>query len=51
LLLAVTDPAIMGIMGWSDPAMALRYAHIIVPLRQDIANRVGGPIWATPSAP
>ena len=45
LLLGVTDRAIMGIMGWSNPAMAARYAHIIAPLRQDIANRVGGLIW------
>ena len=42
LLLGVTDRAIMGIMGWSNPAMAARYAHVIAPLRQDIANRVGG---------
>jgi integrase len=42
LLLGVTDRAIMGIMGWSNPAMATRYAHIIAPLRQDIAHRVGG---------
>lgn len=46
LLLGVTDRAIMGIMGWSNPAMAARYAHIIAPLRQDIAKRVGGLIWS-----
>jgi integrase len=46
LLLGVTDRAIMGIMGWSDPAMALRYADVIAPLRQDIANRVKGLIWS-----
>jgi integrase len=50
LLLGVTDRAIMGIMGWSNPAMAARYAHIIAPLRQDIANRVGGLIWSAGSA-
>jgi integrase len=49
LLLGVTDRTIMGIMGWSNPAMALRYAHIIAPVRQDIASRVGGLIWPNPT--
>jgi integrase len=51
LLLGVTDRAIMGIMGWSNPAMASRYAHVIAPLRQDIANRVGGLIWSERAKP
>jgi hypothetical protein len=33
-------------VGWSNPAMAARYAHLVAPLRQDIATRVGGLIWA-----
>jgi integrase len=46
LLLGVTDRAMTGIMGWSNAAMAGRYAHIVAPLRQDIAKRVGGLIWS-----
>ena len=36
----------MGIMGWSNPAMAQRYAHMVDPLRKDIAARVDGLLWA-----
>ena len=35
----------MGLMGWSNPAMAQRYAHMADPIRRDIATRVGGLLW------
>jgi integrase len=50
LLLGVTDRAIMGIMGWSNPAMAVRYAHVVAPLRNEIADRIGYLIWRNDKA-
>jgi integrase len=47
LLLGVSERAIMGVMGWSNPAMAHRYAHMVEPIRKDVADRVGGRRWAT----
>jgi integrase len=38
----------MAIMGWSTTAMAARYQHITEAVRRDIADRVGGLIWAMP---
>jgi hypothetical protein len=35
----------MGIMGWSNTAMAARYQHITTAIQRDIATRVGGLIW------
>ncbi|MER5783894.1 hypothetical protein ABT104_19550 [Streptomyces mobaraensis] len=32
-------------MGWTSTAMAARYQHVIDPIRQDVARRVGGLIW------
>lgn len=37
-------------MGWSSTAMAARYQHMTDPLRQDIAKRVGGLLWAVPGS-
>jgi integrase len=52
LLLGVSERAMMGIMGWSNPAMAQRYAHMVDPLRRDIAARVDGLLWAaSPTQP
>ncbi len=45
LLLGVDQRSMMGIMGWSNPAMATRYAHMVEPIRQDIAARVSGLLW------
>jgi hypothetical protein len=47
LLLGVSERTIMGVMGWSNPAMAHRYAHMVEPIRKDVADRVGGLLWAT----
>ncbi len=45
LLLGVSERTMMGVMGWSNPAMAQRYAHMAEPIRRDIATRVGGLLW------
>lgn len=45
LLLGVSERTMMGVMGWSNPAMAQRYAHMADPIRRDIATRVGGLLW------
>jgi hypothetical protein len=36
----------MDVMGWSSSAMVKRYQHITAPVRMDIAERVGGLLWA-----
>ena len=45
LLLGVPERAVMGIMGWSNTAMAARYQHVTAAVQRDIAGRVGGLIW------
>jgi integrase len=44
-LLGVSERAVMGLMGWSNSAMAARYQHLTAPVRHDIAARVGGLLW------
>ena len=52
-MLGVSQTTMMSIMGWSNPAMAQRYAHVVAPIRDDVARQVGGLLWpelvATPS--
>jgi integrase len=50
LILEVAERAVMGIMGWSNSAMAKRYQHITEQVRRDVAKRVGGLLWES-SAP
>ncbi len=45
LLLGVPDRTVMGIMGWSNTAMAARYQHLTAPVRRDVAERVGSLLW------
>jgi integrase len=45
LLLGVPERAVMGVMGWSNTAMAARYQHVTAAIERDIAGRVGGLIW------
>ena len=45
LLLGVDQRSMMGVMGWSNSAMTLRYAHVVEPIRKDIANRLSGLLW------
>jgi integrase len=47
LLLGVPERAVMGVMGWSNTAMAARYQHVTSAIQRDIAGRVGGLIWPT----
>jgi len=35
----------MGLMGWSNSAMAARYQHITKAVQRDVARRVGGLLW------
>jgi integrase-like protein len=44
-LLRVPTPTAMSIMGWSSPAMAKRYQHVLDAIRKDVANKVGGLLW------
>jgi integrase len=45
LLLGVPEQAVMGVMGWSNTAMAARYQHVTATIQRDTATRVGGRIW------
>lgn len=51
LLLGIPDRAVMGVMGWSNAAMAARYQHVIAEIRRDIAKRVDGLLWAQKPEP
>lgn len=41
LVLGVPTPTAMAIMGWSGPAMAKRYQHLVDSVRRDVARQVG----------
>ncbi|MFD5454612.1 tyrosine-type recombinase/integrase [Streptomyces olivaceus] len=45
LILGVSERAVMGLMGWSTTAMAVRYQHMVDSVRNDVAHRVDGLIW------
>jgi len=45
LLLGVAERTVMGVMGWSNTAMAARYQHLTATIRRDVAQRVGGLLW------
>lgn len=51
LTLGVPTPTAMALMGWSSPAMAKRYQHLIDPIRHDVARQVGGLLWASEGTP
>jgi integrase len=36
----------MSVMGWSSTTMAARYQHVTDPIRRDVADRIGGLLWA-----
>jgi integrase len=46
LVLKVPLPAVMEIMGWSDPSIAKRYMHVTDELVTAIAHDVGELLWA-----
>jgi integrase len=45
LLQGVNETTMMGVMGWSNPAMTQRYADVVASVRQDVAARLGGLLW------
>lgn len=45
LVLGVPERAVMGLMGWSNSAMAARYQHITETVRRDVAQRIDGLLW------
>jgi integrase len=47
LLLGVPERTAMALMGWSHSAMAARYQHLTAAIQTDVAERVGGLLWAT----
>ncbi len=47
LLLGVSERTVMGLMGWSHSSMAARYQHVTAVIRTDVAERVGGLLWAS----
>ncbi|MGH3682831.1 MAG: tyrosine-type recombinase/integrase, partial [Natronosporangium sp.] len=51
LILGVPERAVMGLMGWSNSAMAARYQHLTDRVRHDVARRVGGLLWERPGDP
>ncbi|MGL5823556.1 MAG: tyrosine-type recombinase/integrase, partial [Nocardioides sp.] len=44
-MLGVSERSMMGLMGWSNTAMASRYAHMVDPVRQDVADRLSRLLW------
>jgi integrase len=47
LLLGVSERAVMGLMGWSNTAMAARYQHMTAAVQRDVADRLGVLLWGT----
>ncbi|HEY5847597.1 MAG TPA: site-specific integrase [Microlunatus sp.] len=50
LVLGVPERTVMSVMGWSSSSMAARYQHVTDPIRRDVADRIGGLLWAAPKA-
>lgn len=51
LLLGITERAVMGVMGWSNTAMAARYQHLIAAVRKNVADKIGGLLWEPMETP
>lgn len=47
LVLGVPERTVMSVMGWSSSSMAARYQHVTDPIRRDVADRIGGLLWAS----
>ena len=45
LLLGVPDRTVMGLMGWSQSAMTVRYQHLTAAIRRDVAGQVAALLW------
>ena len=46
LLVLGVPERMVSVMGWSSTAMAARYQHVTDPIRRDVADRIGGLLWA-----
>ena len=46
LLVGVPERAVMDFMGWSQASMTKRYQHVTAVIRDDIARRLDGFLWA-----
>jgi integrase len=46
----VHERTIMSVLGWSTTAMVSRYAHVVAPIHSDVANRLDGLLWSSPTA-
>jgi integrase len=51
LILGVPERVVLGLMGWSHGALAGRYQHLTDAIRQDVAQRIDGLIWAAEDLP
>jgi integrase len=49
LLLGTSERAVMGIMGWSNTAMAKNYQHMTDRVRSDVAKQVDALLWGLPA--
>ena len=45
LLLGVPDRTVMGLMGWSQSAMTVRYQHLTAAIRRDVAAQLQDLLW------
>jgi excisionase family DNA binding protein len=50
-LLEIAPRITMDIMGWSDPAMLVRYGHVTDTMRRDVAQRLGAHFWGEKTEP
>lgn len=41
----VDGRVVMELLGWSQSVLLMRYQHVMAPMRQDAADRVGKAIW------
>ncbi|WP_431880149.1 tyrosine-type recombinase/integrase [Micromonospora marina] len=51
LILGVAERAVMGIMGWSNSALAARYQHLTTQARRDMPGRSATCSGAAPQTP
>ena len=51
LILGVPERAVMGLMGWPNPAMVARYQHLTLPVLDGVADRVGELLWGGADEP
>lgn len=50
-VLNVNQRVTMGLMGWSDPSMPLRYQHMIGTVQRSVADQIEGLLWKPSASP